>query len=52
MVMDRERGLFVDASKVRYANYVGKYVRSRGQLAMPRSAIEASMERMGGRVDP
>lgn len=37
LVMERERGLFVDASKVRYANYAGKYVRTRGPLAMPRS---------------
>ncbi len=37
LVLDRERGIFADPSKVRYANYVGKYVRTRGPLSMPRS---------------
>lgn len=37
LVLDRETGQFADASKVRYANYVGKHVRTRGPLAMPRS---------------
>lgn len=37
LVMDRETGLFIDPSKVRYANYRGKYVRTRGPLTMPRS---------------
>jgi FMN-dependent oxidoreductase (nitrilotriacetate monooxygenase family) len=37
LVMDRATGQFADASKVRYADYAGKYVRTRGPLAMPRS---------------
>jgi FMN-dependent oxidoreductase (nitrilotriacetate monooxygenase family) len=37
LVMDRATGQFADASKVHYANYVGKHVRTRGPLAMPRS---------------
>ena len=35
--MDRERGIFADASKVNYADYRGKYVNTRGPLAMPRT---------------
>jgi len=37
LVMNRATGQFADASKVRYADYVGKYVRTRGPLGMPRS---------------
>jgi FMN-dependent oxidoreductase (nitrilotriacetate monooxygenase family) len=37
MVMDRESGVFADASKIRYANHVGPHVRSRGPLSIPRS---------------
>jgi FMN-dependent oxidoreductase (nitrilotriacetate monooxygenase family) len=37
LVLDRERGIFADASKVKYANYQGRYVSTRGPLAMPRS---------------
>ncbi|WP_367615797.1 NtaA/DmoA family FMN-dependent monooxygenase [Plastoroseomonas hellenica] len=37
VVLDRERGVFVDATKVRYADYVGRYVRVRGPLSIPRS---------------
>ncbi len=37
LVLDRERGIFADASKVRYANYVGRHVRTRGPLSIPRS---------------
>jgi FMN-dependent oxidoreductase (nitrilotriacetate monooxygenase family) len=37
LVLDREHGIFADPSKVKYANYVGKYVRTRGPLSMPRS---------------
>jgi FMN-dependent oxidoreductase (nitrilotriacetate monooxygenase family) len=37
LVLDRARGVFVDASKVRYADYVGRHVRTRGPLSMPRS---------------
>lgn len=37
LVMDRARGIFADPDKVKYADYVGKYVRTRGPLGMPRS---------------
>ncbi len=37
IVADREGGVFIDPSKVRYTNYEGRYVRTRGPLAMPRS---------------
>ena len=36
-VMDRERGVFIDPSKVRYADYEGPHVRTRGPLTIPRS---------------
>lgn len=37
LVLDREAGYFADPAKVHYANYEGRYVRTRGPLAMPRS---------------
>jgi FMN-dependent oxidoreductase (nitrilotriacetate monooxygenase family) len=37
LVLDRESGVFADPEKIRYADYEGKYVRTRGPLAMPRS---------------
>jgi FMN-dependent oxidoreductase (nitrilotriacetate monooxygenase family) len=37
LVMDKARGVFADPSKVRRADYTGRYVRTRGPLAMPRS---------------
>lgn len=37
VVLDRERGVFVDTTKVRYANYVGKHVSVRGPLTIPRT---------------
>lgn len=37
LVMDRESGVFIDPSKVRYANFEGRWVKTRGPLAMPRS---------------
>lgn len=37
IVADREGGVFIDPSKVRYTNYEGHYVRTRGPLAMPRT---------------
>ncbi len=37
LILDREAGRFADPSKVRRAEYVGKYVRTRGPLSMPRS---------------
>jgi FMN-dependent oxidoreductase (nitrilotriacetate monooxygenase family) len=36
-VADKESGLFIDPEKVRYANYEGRYVRTRGPLTIPRS---------------
>ncbi|WP_198369945.1 NtaA/DmoA family FMN-dependent monooxygenase [Roseomonas rosulenta] len=37
IVADREGGVFIDPSKVRYTNFEGRYVRTRGPLAMPRT---------------
>ncbi len=37
LVLDRESGLFADPDKIRYADYAGRYVRTKGPLAMPRS---------------
>jgi FMN-dependent oxidoreductase (nitrilotriacetate monooxygenase family) len=37
LVMDKASGLFIDPAKVRYADYEGQYVRSRGPLTVPRS---------------
>jgi len=37
MVLDRVSGVFADTSKVRYANYRGRYVSTRGPLSIPRS---------------
>src|SRR5580704_12680132 len=37
LVMDKESGLFIDPDKVRYADYEGRYVRTRGPLTIPRS---------------
>jgi FMN-dependent oxidoreductase (nitrilotriacetate monooxygenase family) len=37
LVMDKASGLFIDPAKVRYANYEGPTVRTRGPLSMPRS---------------
>ena len=36
-VKDKARGVFIDASKVRYAEFKGRYVSTRGPLPMPRS---------------
>ena len=37
LVLDKERGVFADPDKVRYADYAGRRVRTRGPLGMPRS---------------
>jgi FMN-dependent oxidoreductase (nitrilotriacetate monooxygenase family) len=37
LVLDRESGVFADPDKVRYADYKGQWVSTRGPLAMPRS---------------
>ena len=37
VVLDRENARFVDTTKVRYANYVGKHVSVRGPLSIPRT---------------
>ena len=37
LVLDRERGVFADPDKIRYADHAGPWVRTRGPLAMPRS---------------
>lgn len=36
VVLDRERGVFVDTDKVRRANYRGRYVQTRGPMSIPR----------------
>ena len=36
-VLDKARGVLADPSKVHYANYAGKWVRTRGPLSIPRS---------------
>jgi len=36
-VLDKQGGVFIDPSKVRYTNFEGKWVKTRGPLAMPRS---------------
>ena len=37
LVLDRDSGVFADAGKIRYADFKGKWVSTRGPLAMPRS---------------
>jgi FMN-dependent oxidoreductase (nitrilotriacetate monooxygenase family) len=37
IVFDRERGVYADPSKVHYADYQGRWVRTRGPLPTPRS---------------
>ena len=37
LILDRAAGRFADPAKVRRADYVGRYVRTRGPLSMPRS---------------
>ena len=37
LVIDQKNGIFADPSKVHYANYQGKYVKTRGPLTTPRS---------------
>jgi FMN-dependent oxidoreductase (nitrilotriacetate monooxygenase family) len=36
-VLDKEAGYFADPSKVHYANYQGRWVKTRGPLSIPRS---------------
>lgn len=36
-VLDKEKGIFADPTKVRYANYVGKWTKTRGPLPTPPS---------------
>jgi FMN-dependent oxidoreductase (nitrilotriacetate monooxygenase family) len=37
MVLDREKGVFADTSKVRRANFRGRHVSTRGPMSIPRS---------------
>ena len=37
LIMDKAGGRFADGSKIRSANYLGKWLRSRGPLTVPRS---------------
>lgn len=36
-VLDKQTGVFADPRKVHYANYKGRWIRSRGPLSIPRS---------------
>ena len=37
LVLDKETGVFADPAKIHYANYNGKWIKSRGPLTTPRS---------------
>jgi FMN-dependent oxidoreductase (nitrilotriacetate monooxygenase family) len=37
LVLDRDSGVFTDPKKIRYAEHVGPYVRTRGPMTIPRS---------------
>ncbi|MFH5924726.1 LLM class flavin-dependent oxidoreductase [Roseomonas xinghualingensis] len=37
LVLDKKAGILADPSKVRYANYEGRFVKTRGPLSIPRS---------------
>jgi FMN-dependent oxidoreductase (nitrilotriacetate monooxygenase family) len=37
LIMDRASGAFADGAKIRYADYTGPYVSTRGPLSIPRS---------------
>ena len=37
MILDREKGIYADPSKVHYVNYEGRFVKTRGPLTTPRS---------------
>ena len=37
LVMDKERGVFADPSKIHYVNYAGRWIKTRGPLTVPRS---------------
>jgi FMN-dependent oxidoreductase (nitrilotriacetate monooxygenase family) len=36
-ILDKQKGVFADASKIKYANYEGKWFKTRGPLSIPRS---------------
>lgn len=38
LIVDKASGMFADPSKVRFADYAGKYVKSRGPLQTPRTS--------------
>jgi FMN-dependent oxidoreductase (nitrilotriacetate monooxygenase family) len=37
-IMDKERGVFADPAKVHYANYEGRWIKTKGPLSIPQSA--------------
>lgn len=37
LILDKENGVFADPDKVHYANYEGRWIRTRGPLSIPRS---------------
>ncbi len=51
-VLDKKSGLFADPSKVHYANYAGKWTKTRGPLPTPRSAAGPSGHHAGRQLRP
>jgi len=37
LIVDKKSGIFADPSKVHYVDYVGKWIKTRGPLTVPRS---------------
>ena len=52
IVYDRERGIYADPNKVHYANYQGKFVRTRGPLPTLRSTSRSCCGRSRRRPGP
>ena len=50
-VLDKESGVFADPAKVHYADYEGRYVRTRGPLSIPRSAQDRPVIMQAGSSD-
>ncbi|RWE00071.1 LLM class flavin-dependent oxidoreductase [Mesorhizobium sp.] len=51
LIHDRENGIYADPSKVHYANYEGKFVRTRGPLTTPRSPQTSPVLMQAGSSD-
>ncbi len=52
LVVDKESGVFADPSKVRYVDYVGKWVKTRGPLTVPRSPQDHPVIMQAGSSGP